>query len=257
MGDNPTEAEVPSDDGKTADQHSYLEQLVGEGKRYASLEELAKGRVEADLFIDQLKKETGELRTEMEKRLSLEDLLKQKDASSSEKPAPEPQPADDSANREAEPAPDKSKDDDLGAKVREILESERSKSTTEANLNSVAETLVQTYGSEEKAREAVRARAADLGLSVNFLMETAAASPKAFLEVVGLKESGPKSPGGKTPGAVNSAAMVSATPQRGGEPQTYAEFEALRRDNPAKYFTPKVQNKMYALAREKGDSFFN
>ena len=41
---------------------SILDALVGEGKKYANLEELAKGKAEADSFIDKLKDENSDLR---------------------------------------------------------------------------------------------------------------------------------------------------------------------------------------------------
>ena len=57
---------------------SYLEQLVGEGKKYSNPEELAKAYFNADGFINHLKNETGSLREELEKRMTLEELLAEK-----------------------------------------------------------------------------------------------------------------------------------------------------------------------------------
>ena len=50
-----------------------LTELVGEGKRYATVEALAKGRLDADAFIEQLKRENAGLREDLSTRLTAEE----------------------------------------------------------------------------------------------------------------------------------------------------------------------------------------
>lgn len=244
-------------DGNPADQQSFLEQLVGEGKRYATVEELAKAKVNADQFIDQLKKETGELREDLDKRMTLEDILKQKE-SSEPTPVEKPEPA---PSADAEPGKTSEvvqKDDanDLGAKIREVMDAVSTERTAEANLNSVAERLVEEYGDAGKAKAEVQARAKTLGLNSDFLMNAAATSPRAFYEIMGMQEAGPKSAGSKTRGDVlSSAADLSGSRKQSTSPASYSDFEALRKTNPREYYSPKVQNKMMELYAEKGEVF--
>src|SRR5688572_12541162 len=70
----------PADSGDDNNQGSILEQLVGEGKKFADAEALAKCKAESDAFIETLKREQAELRRELDTRLSLEDFLDQQKA---------------------------------------------------------------------------------------------------------------------------------------------------------------------------------
>src|SRR5690242_15072647 len=52
-----------------------LELLVGEGKKFKTPQDLAKGKMESDKFIVQLQKEQAALREELNKRLSVEEFV--------------------------------------------------------------------------------------------------------------------------------------------------------------------------------------
>jgi hypothetical protein len=52
-----------------------FDQLVGEGKRYANGDVLARSKIEADKAIKQREQELAELRAELNTRLSLEEFL--------------------------------------------------------------------------------------------------------------------------------------------------------------------------------------
>ena len=66
---------------------NYLEELVGEGKKFKDPVALARSKVESDRHIAKLESELKAIRTDMNSRLSLEDLVT-KLASARPEPSP-------------------------------------------------------------------------------------------------------------------------------------------------------------------------
>ena len=52
-----------------------LEELVGEGKKYASAAELAKAMLHAQQHIDKLQGENGEFRSKLERASTIDEIL--------------------------------------------------------------------------------------------------------------------------------------------------------------------------------------
>lgn len=251
MVDQTTPNEPTSTDPST----SYLEQLVGEGKKYANVEELAKGTFHANGFIDHLKTEQGQLKDELDKRMTLEDILSEKQQATDPTVNPEPVQQVDTPPAVPQEEP---KDLDLGAQIRQIMQEQSKADTADKNIETVLDTLMTTYGDPNKARDEVARKAADLGVDRQTLMDVASKSPKAFYELTGLKaSSAPQSVG--TQGDVNTTALETQRPNHGNAPQegTYAHYQALRRENPKEYFSSKVQNEIMKQALSKGDAFYS
>lgn len=230
-------------DNETA---ASLETLVGEGKKYANADELAKAYQHASTYIEQLKTENSGIREDLNKRATAEEILEQ-----IRKGADRP-----SGNTEEITPPvvkPPVSDDDLVNRIREVTTAERERERIAINVTTVADALVATYGSEAKANEVVRAKAAELGVSTQWLQDVAARSPKAFFVTIGISE---------PTQTTNSAPKQDANPQAlaantGGaiKPATYAFYENLRRTDSKLYWTPKVQNQMMKDAIAKGDAF--
>ena len=238
---------------------SYLEQLVGEGKKYSNPEELAKAYFNADGFINHLKNETGSLREELDKRMTLEELLaeKQQEQQISTEPKAVEQPQETPV---IESQPPEKVDLDLGAEVRRILTEESARKTADSNLETVMNSLMSTYGDADKAREEILRRSEHLGVDSQTLLDVARKSPKAFFELAGLSGEAPKAPAGSpSRGDVNSAALATQRPNHEGGPKegTYEYYEQMRRDNPRKYFSAKTQNEIMKAAIAKGDTFYS
>ena len=240
-----------SDDQST----SYLEQLVGEGRKYTNPEDLAKAYFNANGFIDHLKTESSQLKEELEKRMTLEDILSEKQQAAKPTETPEPvQPAN-TAPIVPEEAP---KDLDLGAQIRQIMQEQSQADTAEKNIEAVLDTLMATYGDPDKARDEVARKAQDLGVDRQTLMDVATKSPKAFYELTGLKAvTAPKLAG--TRGDVNTSSLESQRPNQGNGPKegTYAFYQALRKENPKLYFSSRVQNEIMKKALAAGDAFYS
>lgn len=153
-----------------------LENLVGEGKKFKSVEDLAKSKIEADNFIETLKTENAQFKAQLAERVSLEEAIK---ALQTPKAPPVPNAP---TERVEEKVPD------LSQRIKAELESVERDRILKNNVETVANKLVEVYGSEEKAKEVVNNLAKELGVSTKWLMDSAAASPKAFFKQVGLDE---------------------------------------------------------------------
>src|SRR5690606_26975993 len=71
----------------TTQEQAAIDLLVGEDKKYKTVEDLAKSRLEADEFIERLKRENAEMRgTLSEKEAEYERILKARQESSTTQP---------------------------------------------------------------------------------------------------------------------------------------------------------------------------
>lgn len=224
----------------------YLEALVGEGKKFADAQALAKGKYEADVYIENLKAELDNLRAEAAAQKKIEELLAQRQATNQE-PSPAPE-----AHQPAREAGKTLSEEDLVAKIRETLAAESSQNAIRSNVTAVAERLVAEYGDEDRANEVVRNKARELGVSVEFLQEVAAKSPKAFYAQLGLT-SEPNRSAAPTKSDINPAALHSQNTVKEG---TYSYYENMRKTNPALWSSARIQNEIHTKALEKGDAFF-
>ena len=233
---NAEPAAAPAPAPATPPTPTLVDELVGEGKKFDSVEALAKGKKEADEHIINLQREQKELREELDKRLSAEDTaarLQEKTKNSQE-------------NTTQASASEVS---DLVKKtIQEMTDKERS----EANINKADAVLAEKYG--EKRAEIVKAKAVELGVTIEFLEQTAATSPNAFLGMIGESMPAPAPAAAATEGSVNTDALSQIN--TGAKADTYKSFEELRRANPKEYFKPETQNRMMKLAAEQGESFY-
>lgn len=130
--------------------------------------------------------------------------------------------------------------EELVERVKESLKLEQSKLVKEQNLKEAADQLVVIYGSEDKAKEIVQQKANELDVSVKFLQDAAAQSPKAFYELLGATGSHKSSAAPRS--EKNTAALNNAPGMvKEGSKGWYAE---LRRTDPARYYSPKIQQQM-------------
>lgn len=223
-----------------------LTDLVGEGKKFKTVEDLAKSKVEADTFIETLKaerlaekEEVARLRAELLTAKSVEEQIKALSATK-EKPIP---------NAQTElpvTAPN------LSEAIRAELESQNRNRTLSQNVQTVTDKLIEVYGSEQKANEVVKAKATELGVSTKFLLDTAAASPNAFYNTIGL-DAKSVSPG-VTKSDVNTESFRKLTPVTEG---TYEHFRNTNAGNDVKkLLDPAYLKSSMDAALKNPDKFF-
>lgn len=164
---------------------SVLETLVGDGKKFKTPEDLAKGKVEADAFITTLQNQINVLTDELgkannttERKALLENLmtsLTNSNTTTNTETKVNNQPSNPGNNQ----ASTLSHDD-----VVKIVEAREAEAAKARNVAAAMSPFNKLYG--DKAAEALATKAKELGLTVESLTSLAAQSPQAFLAVVGV-----------------------------------------------------------------------
>lgn len=232
-----------------------LETLVGEGKKYATPDDVAKAKVHADLFIEQLKAENAGLREDLALRLTAEEQLSQFAARQTAAPVrqDEQRPA-----TQAPAVPDPAiKKEDLASLVREITSQERQAEQALRNANEIEARMLAEFGDEQTANRIVQAKAQELGVSVEFLQSVALQSPKAFFTTLGLEAAKDvATPQTRGKQDVNTEAFMRQNANTTAPVGSYKYYEDLRKNDPKTYWSPKTQNQIYGDRLRLGDDFW-
>ena len=238
----PTTPPDPTGDGGTK---TLRETLVGEGKKFKTDEDLARGKLEADNHILRLEAEAKEMREELNRRLAAEEILKQ--IEERHKAALESGSRETPSSDERPNNPGVSKDE-IEKFVQSQLQERETLNTHKSNLATVKDQLVRKYGADYKTK--VREKLNQLSLGEDFANGLAATQPKAFLELVGVNSTSPNQEG----------SLPKNTVRLGGDTNNnrdYAFYQKFRRENPSEYFSTKVQMQMHKDASEQGDAFYS
>lgn len=220
-----------------------LVELVGDGKKFKTVEDLARGKIESDRFIAQLQAETAQLRQELNARQTVEEQIKNL---STQKP-PEP-PANTSVVTTSTQTPLDEKA--IDARVEQLLSQRSRADAASANKSAVDSQLLKHFnGDVNKAREAVAAAERELGVTV---ADIAAASPQAALRILGITG------GGSYVSERGTATSIAGVPN--GEPvRNKAYYDKLKTElgNTKFLMNTKLQNQMHKDAQTLGDAFYN
>lgn len=254
---------VPSDNGGNADNQNenvnYLDELVGEGRKYASIDELAKGYAHLQRFNEQVKKEAGGLRSDLSSRLALEELVNklastqsQRDGVSNQALNNNTDTMNDRMNNDGfdNKATNQVSRDDIAKLVRESLSEEQTRRTREQNRASVVQEMRKAWGNDyvDRLRDVQR----DLGLSDTALNDLAEQAPAVFYKAVIGTVSAPVNPNNGI--APRSEVNAAASAMRQGSSAVDREFndlEKLRETDPRTYWSPSIQNKLLKLTEQR------
>ena len=239
-------------------EESYFEKLVGEGKKFKDPEELAKGKYEADQFIEHLKQQNAELREELNRASKIEEVLatlqKKGDA-----PANVPH---DGEGSEGENEGGKGETGNTSSealteeRIRSLLDSLLQERQTQEerrkNMEQVQEALKESFG--EKVGEVLESRVSELGFaSLKEMEDFVSRNPRAFLRLMGIEGSKKPSEPAIPNSSVRSEALESVGKQ---QRRNFAYYQELRRKNKLLYFSPEIQQQMFKDRLEQGDSFY-
>jgi len=174
-----------------------VKHLVGEGKKYATLDLALAALEPAQLHIDKIQAENAALRAANEKSRSQEDILAEwQKQIGDQTPAPTPQvTATPAVSPEA-----------IGEMVNQQMQAHAAATAAKANTVEVTTAMTKHYGSAEKAEAAYIAQATEMGLGVGGLNSLSAQSPKAVLKMLGITQSSPPVPT-SSHGSVNTEAL--------------------------------------------------
>lgn len=235
---------------------SPLNSLVGDGKKFRDVDDLAKAKLESDKFITKVQDENRELRRLLAVTdAKVEDLTKRADftqrLSSTDETSREngnPPEAKATAATSAEPG---LKEDD----VFRLVESYNVKQNEQNNLQAVNAMLVKEFGAE--AKDAVARRAAELQLPLDYFMNTAKKSPQAFYSLLGLNTNSSRNQSlTSRASGVNTSAMKQGASQTTGV-RNRAFYEAEKKKVGATKFAlnTDLQVQMHKDMNELGDLF--
>lgn len=236
----------------TFDQNkNYLEDLVGEGKKFKDYEALAKGKVHSDQTIEILTKKLDDLREDYLKlreentaTAKLEDLLDRIERTKSA--------IDSKDTLDAY-------DDKPGLKLEDIeslfssklTEYEQKKKEAE-NFNMVQNKLKERYGDNFPSHLSTQMQS--LGLSKETVDHMARTTPQVLIRALGLDQ---KESSGDFQAPPRSARRNDSFQPTGGQKRTYSYYQELRKKDPMLYHDPKINLQMQEDAMELGEAFFD
>lgn len=185
--DPPLVAEPPKPQFQLPDS---VAELVGEGKKYASVEKALEALPHAQQHILRLEAEAAELREKVAGSQSAEEVLRAIQELKDKTQTPGAPPLDQEALAKL-----------VASQLDSQLTVREAQTRAQENAKQVIQALQAKHG--DKAEEVYRAKAAELGLSVQVLNELASKSPKAALAYFGAAPAAPVS----TRGSVNTSAL--------------------------------------------------
>jgi hypothetical protein len=215
-----------------------VEALVGEGKKFKTVEDLAKGKIASDEHIANLERELAGLREAAAPKFDAE---KQLETLRAEIQALR---ADPSKGRSQEVTPPAVMEDRIAAIVQASLTRAEQNRTVTQNVMAANDAIVTAYGSLEAAAAAVNAKAAELNMSLEDLKGIAAKSPTAFQRIIlGEAQKG----GNEAPFRPNASAPVlkDGTPLGNAKPGTKEYFEGMMKTDRKKYWSTEVQMQLH------------
>ncbi len=226
---------------------NYLEELIGEDKKFKDAEALARGKLEADLFIERLKREQAELRSDFarlkEEHDAVPRLQELIDRISKQPDANSHQP--DANAEDKKPAIDLKEIESL---FESKYEERRSKERQDSNYQSVQSKLRERYG--ENYQNHLKTTMETLGLSQTFVENMAKENPRAFEKIFmpAVTPEGFEAPPHSTKRSDPFAPAVKA--------RNWNYYEDLRKKDATLYWSPKMQNQMHADSERLGESFY-
>ena len=253
-GDTPEPVQDPTP------QLQLSEQLVGEGKPFKDIEALAKGKTDADSFIEQLKNENAQMReavatSEQEslKAATMSQVLEAVRTLSGSGDGNDPAPAGDlslDGNQSA------LSEQDILNLVQRTLDKDTASTLRETNYSSVHDAFLGTYKDSDKARLEYKATASALGIKEEQLDEFARMNPELVIRAAGLKPASTSEP---TPSYLANSNNSEATKNAGVDaPMNHRQWEELRgRKGNKWYFDSKVQQAYWKDVQALGDSFLD
>lgn len=231
------------DDQTTIDPNKdYLAELVGEGKKFQTPQDLARAKAEADAFIAKLLQEKRDVEAELQTRSNEAAFLDQlKSVIQPVSTQPPVTPPTQSDNRQTVDQ------DAIEALVQKAIEERTAKAERERNQTAVVKRLTDTFGPQYTQHIAKWAK--DVGVPADWLNDLAARSPQAFYKMLGIEDT-PAAPIVAPQTVVNPA----ATAHR-GQVKDWNYYKQIMKTDPAKFNSPAIQKEMFESARQLGPNF--
>ena len=227
------------------DEHkAFVEQYVGEGKKYTNVGELAKAYANADRHIVELNSDLAKNKNELTsvKDLLMTNLMNDPTENNNEQTPPnEPAPP---AKPPESATPPAENGVDISKQIEDALTQREATQRRQANANSAEKVMLEQFESKEAAVKAVEDRAKQLSVDPTFISNLAFDSPAAFYELMGVNpDVAPRNTETPAPRSDVNAQRLSESNPRTKE-GTYRFYSEMRKANPSRYRSATVQNQM-------------
>jgi hypothetical protein len=216
-----------------------LNELVGEGKKYKTVEDLARSRLEADQHIGKLEVENAALRQAVLTEVDPAEMLRKVQA----------------AKGSGNAVPNQSNQSPVAPlseeRVLELLSAREENQKRQQNKAVYDNALAKAFG--EKTAEVLANRLGELGMDKDSLEALAVKNPTAALRILGVNSGGSAGSGSLT-GSVTTEAYLSE--KLNGEVKNFAYFNKLRQDLKERFYEPEVQREMWQARQKLGEKFW-
>jgi hypothetical protein len=238
---------TPTPETETTEIKSYLDHLVGEGKKFATVEDLAKGKWESDeKFIPQLLQEKRDMEKKLATSLTLEEFLT-KQTSTAPQSTPTPKPASE-GNVITPQVTNTISEDKIKELVQETFTIKQKEAVQSSNLEVVRSELQKVWGKDYL--EKISRKAKELSLDPRSMDVLAATNPKAFLAMIN-----PQNPQSQINQSLPPASSRSVSSSHSGV-KDQAYWDKIRKEDRSYYYSADGTAQRHRDAREIGDAFF-
>lgn len=226
--------DAPKSDDST---QATLAVLVGEGRKYKTVEELVKGYLKADEFIEVLKNDNAKLKQEVVKGKTLDEVLERVERGNKQTPVTTGGAGAFSA-------------EDIARLVDERMTGRETARSRDDNVRKAEAALAARYG--EKAKDVFFTRA-DTPQKRAALNNLAAVDPDMFAALF----STPAIVGNPADSTTKAADRFNAavTGSRAADPDTREFYDGMRKKEPSKYYSTAVQLEMHKKLAANPEKF--
>lgn len=236
--------------GDNQPQSSFLNKLVEtKGEHWRDPETLAKGKLEADSYINDLEKQLEQMRADLGKQDYAKTLLEQLQNKAANTTNVNSEVQSNNNNSGAETDGNTSREvseDTLKSLVEKTLTERERNNTVKQNLDAVNRQLEEKFGTEAKSQ--IDRKSRELGISVQRMQEIASESPNAFFMLIG-EQTRTSQP------MVSGSIRTEGVNMQRSEERNWAWYQNLRRTNKTEYYSPRVQQQILEDRRRLGDKF--
>ena len=231
----------------TTTQSEEISLLVGEGRKYKTLEDLAKAYVNADTFIEQLKAENQELRNKVVETKTIDDVLERLQASQSNAAV--------TTSADQVPSTNGLSAQDVAKIVQQTVTGLETAKAKQGNLLKADAKMKEVFG--DKAGEVYSSVAKTPELQAAY-MKLAEVDPEQFVSL--FTKQGTTSQGSQVDSGSNVNTTISYSSNnsvRENTPGTKEYFAKVRREDPKKYFSQSFQLELNKAAQDPKKYFGN
>lgn len=242
IDDNPIRAD---------DNVNYLNELVGEGKKFKTVEDLAKGKHTADGYVEHLKSRLDEMRTDYNRlreeqaaRAKLEDILDQINTGRQQQQQTEQRETDTRVQQQMPFDPNEV----ANIVQSKILEHESSKKQQD-NYTIVRNKLQERFGNNYQA--VLKEQTENLGLTEDFVNDLARNHPQVLFKTLGIDSNQTRESFMSPPRSNTRSDSFKPNVQK----RTWSYYQKMKRDDPKKYRDSQTHVQMWKDHVELGKEF--